>query len=110
MEATQGDATAVRFLFKKALQANPRSRYAHLAWALWERKQGNAKQCVALLRRGQALNPTDPALYQARAVFIVACCVARCVPPLQALARTSNRFLFFPRECRPGDSIPEHPP
>jgi len=66
MEARQGDATAVRYLFKKALQASPKSRYAHLAWALWERKQGNRPQCIQLLKRGAGLNPTDPALFQAR--------------------------------------------
>jgi len=65
LEAKQGDPTAVRFLFKKALVANPRSRYVHLAWALWERKQGNIDVGQQLLQRGQAMNPTDPAIYQA---------------------------------------------
>lgn len=35
---------------------------------MYERKQGNLRQCMALLRRGQALNPTDAALYQAAAI------------------------------------------
>ncbi len=65
MESRQGDASAVRYLFKKALQANPKARYVHLAWALWERKLGNTRQCLQLLKRGQALNPTDAAIYQA---------------------------------------------
>lgn len=39
-------------------------RYAHLAWAMWEKKQGNLMLCIELLRRGQAANPTDAALYQ----------------------------------------------
>ncbi|GLC37085.1 Protein high chlorophyll fluorescent 107 [Pleodorina starrii] len=68
LEAKQGDPTAVRYLFRKALGANPRSRYVHLAWALWEKKQGNPQQCLALLQRGSQLNPTDPALYQAWAL------------------------------------------
>ena len=38
-ESRLGDPTAVRYLFKRALQANPRSRYTHLAWAMWERSQ-----------------------------------------------------------------------
>lgn len=38
-ESRLGDPTAVRYLFKRALEANPRSRYAHLAWAMWEREQ-----------------------------------------------------------------------
>lgn len=69
MEARQGDKSAVRYLFKRALQAEPRSRYVHLAWAMWEQEQGNMRQCLALLRRGQQFNPTDPALYQAWAVL-----------------------------------------
>jgi len=68
MEAKQGDPSAVRYLFKKALAANPRSRYVHLAWALWERKQGNVPLCIELLKRGSALNPTDAALFQAWAL------------------------------------------
>lgn len=43
-------------------------RYVHLAWAMWERKQGNRQQCIELLRRGQAMNPTDAAIYQAWAI------------------------------------------
>lgn len=38
-ESRLGDPTAVRYLFKRALQANARSRYTHLAWAMWEREQ-----------------------------------------------------------------------
>ncbi|KAG2431428.1 hypothetical protein HXX76_009443 [Chlamydomonas incerta] len=68
LEAKQGDPTVVRYLFRKALGANPRSRYVHLAWALWERRQGNPQHCLALLKRGCELNPTDSALYQAWAL------------------------------------------
>ena len=68
VEARIGDASAVRFLFKRALQANPRSRYAYLAWGMWERAQGNLAACTQLLARGQQLNPADAALYQARAL------------------------------------------
>ncbi|GBF99253.1 mRNA maturation factor [Raphidocelis subcapitata] len=66
VEARIGDPAAVRFLFKRSLQANPASRYAYLAWAMWERRLGNAAACAQLLARGQALNPADPALFQAR--------------------------------------------
>lgn len=41
-ESRLGDPSAVRYLFKRALQANPRSRYTHLAWAMWEREQVRA--------------------------------------------------------------------
>ena len=68
MEARQGDPTAVRYLFKRALGVNPKSRYVFLSWAMWEKKQGNLDLCVQLLKRGTELNPTDPALYQAHAL------------------------------------------
>jgi hypothetical protein len=31
---------------------------------MWERKQRNTELCLQLLKRGQSLNPTDPAIYQ----------------------------------------------
>eukprot|EP00878_Enallax_costatus_P009184 GHUV01009601.1.p1 GENE.GHUV01009601.1~~GHUV01009601.1.p1 ORF type:complete len:573 (+),score=203.07 GHUV01009601.1:762-2480(+) len=67
-EARLGDSSAVRYLFKRSLEANPRSRYAHLAWSMWERQQGNTRGCLQLLARGSSLNPADPALYQARGI------------------------------------------
>ncbi|WIA17188.1 hypothetical protein OEZ85_014071 [Tetradesmus obliquus] len=67
-EARLGDPSAVRYLFKRSLEANPRSRYAHLAWAMWERQQGNAAASLQLLARGSSLNPADAALYQARGI------------------------------------------
>ncbi|GAX83851.1 hypothetical protein CEUSTIGMA_g11276.t1 [Chlamydomonas eustigma] len=68
LEAKQGDPTAVRYLFKRALGVNPSSRYVHLAWAMWERRQNNTELCLQLLKRGQSLNPTDAAIYQAWAL------------------------------------------
>jgi len=56
-------------------------RYVHLAWAKWEREQGNLQLCIALHQRGLELNPTDAALYQVRAC-VRACgcaCVRACV-------------------------------
>jgi len=68
-EARAGDpGGAVRYLFKRALAANPRSRYAHLAWAVWEDRRGNRRTALQLLARGSALNPSDAALLQAWAV------------------------------------------
>ncbi|GAX78832.1 hypothetical protein CEUSTIGMA_g6269.t1 [Chlamydomonas eustigma] len=64
LEAKQGDPTAVRYLFKRALGVNPSSRYVHLAWAMWERRQNNTELCLQLLKRGQSLSPTDAAIYQ----------------------------------------------
>lgn len=47
---------------------NSTHRYVYLAWAMWERRLGNPDTAVALLKRGQSLNPTDPAIYQAWAI------------------------------------------
>lgn len=69
-ESRLGDPSAVRYLFKRALQANPRSRYTHLAWAMWEREQVRAWvrcACVCLcvcgggggVRGGGAMGPAQ---------------------------------------------------
>ena len=123
MEAQQGDATAVRYLFKRGLDVGPRSRwgrdatlykwcivssmtsitphncggphvgrlrcrlqvvlwlgrvaevlpvtvirYLHLAWAMWEKQNGNVNNARKLLDRGQRLNPRDAPILQ------VGCC------------------------------------
>ena len=68
LESRQGDSTAVRYLFKRALGVNPQSRYVFLSWSMWEKAQGNVDLCTQLLKRGIELNPTDPALYQAYAL------------------------------------------
>lgn len=44
-EGRLGDPSAVRYLFKQALAANARSRYTHLAWAMWERSQVRRRCC-----------------------------------------------------------------
>jgi hypothetical protein len=62
----QGEASAVRYLFRKGLEVNHRSRYVYLSWGLFEAdmgKEGNARE---LFRRGNALNPQDPAILQVR--------------------------------------------
>ena len=41
----------IRYLFRMALKAFPRSRYTHLAWALWEKRQGNLDLCLRLLQQ-----------------------------------------------------------
>ena len=51
MEAEQGDVTAVRYLFKKGIEASPRSRYLYLAWGLWEKKQARYPPCTASCTR-----------------------------------------------------------
>eukprot|EP00879_Flechtneria_rotunda_P007512 GHRR01007881.1.p1 GENE.GHRR01007881.1~~GHRR01007881.1.p1 ORF type:complete len:435 (+),score=105.09 GHRR01007881.1:765-2069(+) len=68
-EAHLGEPAAARYLFRRSLQANPRSRYAHLAWAMWEQQQKNNQACMQLLQRGSMLNPADPALHQAQAIL-----------------------------------------
>lgn len=64
MEASQGDSSAVRYLFKRGLEAGPRSRYLYLAWAIWEEKQGKRAFARRLLERGHQLNRRDPAILQ----------------------------------------------
>lgn len=64
MEASQGDSSAVRYLFKRGLDAGPRSRYLYLAWATWEEKQGKRSFARRLLERGHQLNRRDPAILQ----------------------------------------------
>ena len=60
----------MRYLFKRGLEANPRSRYLYLAWALWEKGEGNRENACKLLERGHKLNTRDPAILQ---VLCVAC-------------------------------------
>ena len=64
MEARQGDQAAVRYLFKRGLEASPRSRYLHLAWATWEAEQGRRSFARKLLQRGHDGNRHDPAILQ----------------------------------------------
>jgi hypothetical protein len=127
MEAQQGDATAVRYLFKRGMDVGPRSRsgmhpdshmqcvspegcivsscsystptvlaghilapycwccclvrfadvllwmarYLHLAWAMWEKQNGNINNARKLLDRGQRLNPRDAPILQVSCVCAV---------------------------------------
>lgn len=64
MEASQGDVTVVRYLHRRGLEANPRSRYTYLSWALFEKDLGNVKNARALLKQGCKLNPWDAAILQ----------------------------------------------
>ena len=54
----------MRFLLRKGLEANPRSRYVYLSWALWEKKEGQLDDARRLFERGCKLNPNDTALSQ----------------------------------------------
>lgn len=64
LDAAQGEASAVRYLFKKGLEANMRSRYIYLSWGLWEKAQGLPDNARRLFRRGAELNPQDAPLLQ----------------------------------------------
>ena len=64
MEAKQGDKTLVRYLYKRGLEANPRSRFVYLAWALFEKQQGSLDNARALLKQGHKLNTQDTAIVQ----------------------------------------------
>lgn len=69
MEADQGDPTVVRYLYRRCLEANPRSRFTYLSWGLFEKKQGSSENAKALFRQGHQLNPRDPAIVQAWALL-----------------------------------------
>ena len=64
MEAKQGDITLVRYLYKRGLEANPRSRFVYLAWALFEKSLGSLDNARALLKQGHRLNVRDAAIVQ----------------------------------------------
>ena len=59
----------MRYLFRKGLEVNYRSRYVHLSWARFERDEGNVDNARELFRRGHTLNPQDAPLLQAWAVM-----------------------------------------
>ena len=40
------------------------ARYLHLAWAMWEKQNGNVNNARKLLDRGQRLNPQDAPILQ----------------------------------------------
>lgn len=70
MEKRNGtDPEAVRVLFRRGLEASPRSRYTFLSWALWEKEQGNIEEARRLFKQGSYLNPRDAALPQAWALM-----------------------------------------
>lgn len=64
MEATQGDRTVVRYLYRRCLEINTRSRFAYLSWALFEKEEGNVENARALLKQGHQLNQQDAAILQ----------------------------------------------
>ena len=43
---------------------SPRSRYLHLAWALWEKEQGDVEEARRLFKQGNDRNPRDAAILQ----------------------------------------------
>lgn len=76
MEASQGDPTVVRYLYRRGLEANPRSRFTYLSWGLFEKKQGSIENAKALLRQGHQLNPRDPAIVQVTSCSLINVVVA----------------------------------
>ncbi len=59
----------MRYLFRKGLEANMRSRYIYLSWGLWEKAQGLPDNARRLFRRGHELNPQDAPLLQVRLLW-----------------------------------------
>ena len=58
---------------------------------MWERKQRNPELCLQLLKRGQSLNPTDPAIYQVRHCVV---CLNRDVVVTRALVLYDAHLLL----------------
>lgn len=71
MEASQGDVTVVRYLYRRGLEANPRSRFTYLSWALFEKQQGSLENARALLKQGHLLNPREAPILQVTAEVVV---------------------------------------
>ena len=46
------------------LYHSPRSRYTHLSWALFEKKEGKVEEARRLFKAGSELNPRDAAILQ----------------------------------------------
>lgn len=55
----------MRYLFRKGLESNARSRFIHLDWGLWEKAQGQTENARSLFKRGHQLNALDAPLLQA---------------------------------------------
>ena len=60
----QGEKSAVRYLFRKGLEVNSRSRYVHLSWGIFERDNGQVDNARELFKRGHLLNPQDAPILQ----------------------------------------------
>ena len=60
----QGEKSAVRYLFRKGLEVNCRSRYVHLSWGAFERDNGQVENARELFKRGHLLNPQDAPILQ----------------------------------------------
>ena len=63
------DPEVVRALYRRSLQASPRSRYTFLSWGLWEKSLGNVAEARRLFGTGSHLNRQDAALPQAWALL-----------------------------------------
>ena len=62
----QGEKSAVRYLFRKGLEVNSRSRYVHLSWGIFERDNGQVDNARELFKRGHLLNLQDAPILQVR--------------------------------------------
>ena len=69
MLRVQGEKSAARYLFRKGLEVNHRSRYVHLSWGLFARDNGQVENARELFRRGHALNPEDAAILQVQSAM-----------------------------------------
>ena len=102
MEASQGDVTVVRYLYRRGLEANPRSRFTYLSWALFEKQQGSLENARALLKQGHLLNPREAPILQvtAKDVFLgLGCCASEARMSVQT---SFSCMLLLCLQHRPG--------
>ena len=95
----------MRYLFRKGLEANMRSRYIHLSWGLWEKAQGQPDNARRLFKRGHELNPQDAPLLQvtplsaARPLLPIALHSGCASTPVALPEPGSASFPFFWNTC-----------
>ena len=72
LQQAGGQTAEAETAFRKALEVDPRSITAHLAWANFLWATGRAAQVEAALLRGHAVDPADPTANQALATYYLA--------------------------------------
>ena len=94
----------MRYLFRKGLEVNSRSRYVHLSWARFELDEGNVDNARELFRRGHSLNPQDAPLLQVLLLAQCTCLIhtpCMCSTQWGVLTRQGGSCWRRPASCPP---------